>query len=81
MPMIEEIEEKAYELSKTERRISPFFLMRKFKITFNCAQNICQKVWLRMHKDAKELASQLEFQGWPAQLDDCRKKNLKNLKK
>jgi len=79
--MIEDILEKAYELSKKQRRLSPVFLMRKLKITFKCSQKICHIIWLRIYKEARETASKLEFNGWPAQLDECRKKNIKKFKR
>lgn len=79
--MLDDLEIKAYELSKKFRKISPMFLMRKFKLTFIAAQEICRRVWLRNNREAREEASKLEFFGWPAQLDACRKKNLNKFKR
>jgi hypothetical protein len=78
--MEEELERQAYELYK-QRRITTPFLMRKLKISWDMAQRICNKIWIRSYREAKALANGLEFDGWPAQLDSCRKKNLEKFKK
>lgn len=58
--MIEDYIEKAYELLKIHRRISPPLLMRKFKIKYDMARKICNKVALRSHLEAKKLAKEVE---------------------
>ena len=56
--------------------------MRKFKITFSYALNICNRICIRKHNEAKESASHLENLGFPPQLQDnaCRK-NLEKFKR
>lgn len=54
--MEENLISQVFEISKHCKKISPFFLMRKFKINYECAVKICNKISLRNHLEAKELA-------------------------
>lgn len=58
--MIKNIEDEAFEYLKSFRRISPVFLMRKFKLTYKMAINVCQKIYLRQHVEARKLSRELQ---------------------
>ena len=79
--MFEDYEQAAYELSQHCRKITPVMLMRKFKLTYQVCHKLCCKVWLKNNIEAKNLASDLEMFGFPAQLDKSKMKNLIRFKK
>ena len=58
--MMENIEEEAYKLLSKFKRITPVFLMKKFHLNPDCANVLCQKIWLRQHLEARKLAKELE---------------------
>ena len=53
-------EKEAYDLLNQCIRISPLFLMRKFKLTYAKSYEICLRVWLRQHLEARMLAKNIE---------------------
>lgn len=57
--MMEIYEQKAWNLLKDFRRITPALLMRRFKIKGEFASKICQKIWLRQHAEARMAASKI----------------------
>jgi|GEM_PF-5197281 len=52
--MNENLEEEAFKLLSVFRRISPIFLMRRFKINFEMAEKICSRIALRQHLDIRK---------------------------
>lgn len=53
--MIEQtLAERAWEISKGYRKITAPLLVRKLKINFDTANVICQKIWLRRNREARE---------------------------
>lgn len=56
--MIEIYEEQAWEFSQSFKRISPILFMRKFKLNFDCALNLCHKIWRKRHVEAREFAKE-----------------------
>lgn len=48
------LSERAWEISKGCRKITPAFMVRKLKINFDTATVICQKIWLRRNREARE---------------------------
>lgn len=50
--MIDRIYNETYNLS----RISPIFISKKYGLNDEIAQKICQRIWLRNHNEARELA-------------------------
>jgi hypothetical protein len=53
--------EEAFKLLKQFGRVTPPLLMRRFKITWNYASKLRDKVNLRQHNEARELAKRIEF--------------------
>lgn len=40
--------------------VSPLVVMRRLKVSLDMAKDLCQKVWLRQHLEARKLAKDLE---------------------
>lgn len=58
--MENELENKIFEFCSNLKKISPFLLMRKFKLNYDTANKICSKIWLKNHLEARNLARQVE---------------------
>jgi len=43
------------------RKISCILIMKKFKLSEDISQYICQKIWLRNHLEARKMAKDLEY--------------------
>jgi hypothetical protein len=56
--MNENIEEEAYKLMSVFRRITPIFLMRKFKLNADMANKICDKIALRKHLEMRKFVKE-----------------------
>jgi hypothetical protein len=54
MGIMDELENKAYDISKKHRRISPALLMRTLQVNGDMAFKLCCKVWMRQHLEARE---------------------------
>jgi hypothetical protein len=78
--MFENLDEKAYQVACSNRKISPLMFMRKFKLNIEAATELCQKVWLRQHLEARKLAASLP-DTWDAQMDRVKLKNLEKIRK
>lgn len=61
--MFENYENEALDLLKQFKRISPFLIMRKFKLSHEAANKICQKIWLRQHLEARKLMKDFNNRG------------------
>lgn len=48
--------ERAWEISQGYRKITPAFMVRKLKINFDTAHVVCQTIWLRRNREAREEA-------------------------
>lgn len=46
--------DRAWDISLEYRKITPAFMVRKLKINFDTAHVVCQKIWLRRNREAKE---------------------------
>lgn len=79
--MIEEYIEKAWELLNEFKRITPILVARKFKLEMKFAQKVCEQVWLRQNREAREAAMELENYGFDSQLQRVAKKNLEKFKR
>lgn len=79
--MIEDYIQKAWNLLKEFRRITPLLIARKFKLRLEYAQKVCQHVWLRQHITARQAAVGLDNFGFPPQLQNVVKKNLERFKR
>jgi hypothetical protein len=54
------LEEEAYEFCKEFKRISSCLFMRKYKLNFEHATNLCNKITLRRHLEAREMRKDIE---------------------
>jgi len=80
--MLEEYVQKAYELLKTMKRITPCLIARKFKLDLAFAEKVCHQTWLMHRQEARLAASELENGGFPCQLQiKAIEKNLERFKK
>ncbi len=59
--MYENIEEESFKLFSKFRKITPIFLMRKFKITYDFAEIICIKIALRQHFEIRKFVKEMEM--------------------
>lgn len=57
---IEDLEEQAYEIAKQHLRISPHFFMRKFKLNYESAKDLCNRIRLRQHLEARRMHKEME---------------------
>lgn len=51
--MNENIEDQAFELLKTLRKVTPTLLMYKLKISYDMAKKLCDKISLRQHVEMR----------------------------
>ena len=58
--MLENLEESVWEFSKNFPKVTPFLIMRKFRVTFVKAKTLCQKVWDRKHLEARKMAQEIK---------------------
>lgn len=75
-----EYEQKSWDLLGEFTRITPHIIMRRFKLTMDFAKILCQKIWVRQNKEARELQSKLELE-WKPQLDKVKLNNLEKIRR
>lgn len=56
---MDEITNKAYELTQIHRRITPALLMRVMQINGDMAYKMCLKIWLRQHVEARKYVREM----------------------
>jgi len=54
------LEEEAYQLAITFGKLTPRLLMRKFKLCYEGAKKLRDKVHLRHHLEARQMAKEME---------------------
>jgi hypothetical protein len=59
--MVDNLEESVYGLLDEFRRVTPLLVMRRFKVSGQCAQKLCYKVWNRQALEAREYMKALEM--------------------
>lgn len=57
--MNEELIEKAYLMLLEYPKITPLLVMRRFGINSEMAKEVCAKVWLRQHLEARKMAKEI----------------------
>lgn len=62
MDLSQSIVQQALAIYEKNRKISPFLLMRKLKITLEFAKKIYLALALQGHKDARKLAKEIEME-------------------
>ncbi len=53
--------DKAFTDLASFKKISPILIMKKYHLSEDLAKKICQNVWLRQHKEAREMARSVEI--------------------
>lgn len=56
----EHLEEEAYEYSKKFTRISTCLFMRKYKLNYHAAKDLCTKIRLRWWTEARQMAKEMK---------------------
>jgi len=57
--MNENLEKEAFKLLSVFRKITPVFLMRRFKLNYDMANKICSRVALRQHLEIRKFVKEL----------------------